>query len=449
MTEHQTGQDKEQFLLVDTEATTIKEHDRLGELKVPTETFDYETLRAGTISVTFSRSTDIPLGLIFEEDGVAEGGKGRRIVLASIEEKAAGEIDFPRNAPIQVGDSLERINSEDLVNDSQTHDSVMQLIDQPGILTLTFATPKGIPSLFQAFIVKPSTESSLGILINQQAPCSNDNAIGDGVPQFFVQDIVRKIRGQEDDTKPALQPSLLQHSVLQPNDILLSVNTESLQANPVYGEPMQVAQLLRDTPSEVTIVALRPLTWSEKLVNGIRRTAVGAAGGTMVGVGLIFIPTLPPPVGELLIVGGVSLLGTEFAGPKMVIKQARDSLEVAVAGPDHTENEEEGNDLDFVVVETNEANQDGSDGPTASPDTGSTLESHRGKKKPTKTMTNKVKSFGRRYVLPFLDQVVGDKPQTPPKEIPRGTKDIDSITIDKNRAACLSDLAFDVEPGSP
>ncbi len=38
----------------------------------------------------------------------------------------------------------------------------------------------------------------------------------------------------------------------------------------------------------------------------------------------------PPPFGEILVVGGVSVLGTEFEAPKRVMRNARDALQNAV-----------------------------------------------------------------------------------------------------------------------
>lgn len=47
------------------------------------------------------------------------------------------------------------------------------------------------------------------------------------------------------------------------------------------------------------------------------------------GVGLVLIP-FPPPFGEILVAGGVSVLGMEFEGPKRVIRNARNALENVV-----------------------------------------------------------------------------------------------------------------------
>ena len=47
-----------------------------------------------------------------------------------------------------------------------------------------------------------------------------------------------------------------------------------------------------------------------------------------VGLGLVLIPLpFPPPFGEILVVGGVSVLGTEFEAPKRAMRNARNALE--------------------------------------------------------------------------------------------------------------------------
>lgn len=126
----------------------------------------------------------------------------------------------------------------------------------------------------------------------------------------------------------------------------------------------------------------------------------------MVGVGLIFIPTLPPPFGEVLIVGGVSVLGTEFEGPKRVMKSARDSLERAVGRDNEPEKITEGD------TEPNSPEPE-TDTETESIVEGEALESDKSQQPTTTnkktTMGDRFKSFGRRHVLPFLDQVVGDR----------------------------------------
>jgi hypothetical protein len=127
----------------------------------------------------------------------------------------------------------------------------------------------------------------------------------------------------------------------------------------------------------------------------------------MVGVGLVFIPTLPPPFGEVLILGGVSVLGTEFEGPKKVMRSARDSVARAVGTGEVEEKVAATATADDASViagteATTSTSQDGQDGEQPAAPASAAVAN------PKKTMRTRFKNFGRNVVLPFLDQVVGD-----------------------------------------
>ena len=180
-------------------------------------------------------------------------------------------------------------------------------------------------------------------------------------------------------------------------------------------------------------------TRAQRFLRGAKRAGVAVGGGTMVGVGLVFIPTLPPPFGEALIVGGVSLLGTEFEGPKRVVKNARDSFERAV-GRDDDDNADTTASVASSVVESTSpddatlkasnvhrynpahvcpavesiAEEDCSrdSGDTESAVAGDALSSTSKdwqSTPPHYAVRDRFKKFGRKVVLPFLDQVVGDQ----------------------------------------
>jgi hypothetical protein len=117
----------------------------------------------------------------------------------------------------------------------------------------------------------------------------------------------------------------------------------------------------------------------------------------MVGIGLtvIFIPALPPPFGEALLVSGVSVLGTEFETPKRIMKSARDSFERVVSSDDEE-----------LSLSMEENDHDNAKNPTefaSRQDDASNT---------TRSMKGRVKTFGRRHVLPLLNQAVGDRTQT-------------------------------------
>ena len=199
------------------------------------------------------------------------------------------------------------------------------------------------------------------------------------------------------------------------------------------------------------------------------------------GVGLVFIPTLPLPFGEALFLGGVSVLGTEFEAPKRVMKSARDKLESVVGRNEKKEEEEEEKvgesdgksdredgsnnsnnttasvivaatatatnisngeeslSKDYVFIpsachQNNSAPKDcfiaGDDNRTYSntEDTGPTARTNSKSNNNNESndntntgsnrriMKDRVRGFGRQYVLPFLDQVVGDRKEVEIKQ---------------------------------
>ena len=174
-----------------------------------------------------------------------------------------------------------------------------------------------------------------------------------------------------------------------------------------------------------------------------------------VGLGLVLIPLpFPPPFGEVLVVGGVSVLGAEFEGPKKVMRSARNALETAVGreGDEvhlkQMESVDSGNDVtdsdenesqekvilrdSFLTMMSQQIGEKCGDGEASTvgdfndsnasfdindcwtdkniePNidnmySGEVVEGHT--PSPTKTF---LKNVGRNYVLPFLDHVVGDR----------------------------------------
>lgn len=123
--------------------------------------------------------------------------------------------------------------------------------------------------------------------------------------------------------------------------------------------------------------------------------------------------------------GGVSVLGTEFEAPKRVMRSARDSLERAVGregeplkiqdAPSPAAEGEEGADgaseTASTTTPTTTTDTDGE--ATLSEETAAGAAAVAPQKK---TMGTRFKSFGRNFVLPFLDQVVGDRKEETKKE---------------------------------
>jgi Putative transmembrane protein (PGPGW) len=169
-----------------------------------------------------------------------------------------------------------------------------------------------------------------------------------------------------------------------------------------------------------------------KFARQAKKIGVGIGGGAMVGVGMILLAS-PCPVGEILMVGGVGLLATEFEGPKRVVKNARDSLVKMCGDPaeDEQEKDKEKDEMQNLDA-SNSNNKDDDDqdakvgkitdehprraavGNAATTSTSNisslctrTVE-EQPESKNKRTVQHRMKGFVRSVVVPFLDQVVGD-----------------------------------------
>jgi hypothetical protein len=111
--------------------------------------------------------------------------------------------------------------------------------------------------------------------------------------------------------------------------------------------------------------------------NAIKKGAVAIGGGTLIGVGVVMIPTLPPPFASLTILGGYAVLGTEFEGPRKVVKDAREQLTTSL--------NEENIDVDKLTDDWEDLGQK--------------------KEKKDNRFKKTAKSFGKSIVLPALDKM--------------------------------------------
>lgn len=281
----------------------------------------------------------------------------------------------------------------------------------------------GGPRLVQALVMKPTHDTTLGIRLGNTHPDTNgDDDDGDDHEDDDDDDDETHPRPVLLTVREIVRGGLLGRSVLSPGDAVVA-----LQGKPCHDmECDDAANYLKTTAGWVSIVALSSSSNSRSIMpwwRHARRAAVGVGGGTMVGVGMVSIPTLPPPVGEVLIAGGVSMLAKEFEGPKRVVRSCRDRLKTAVGGRDDDDNnnskprhtatattETEGNfennadDANAIraraaaIINATTENHDSTVTSGASP-TGQ-----------RRNMKDRLQNFGRRHVLPFLDGVVGDQP---------------------------------------
>jgi hypothetical protein len=359
---------------------------------------DYTSIRASQISILVKRESvegKWGIGLEQQADGVVTIG-------------AVGEQGILReNESLRVGDILKSVNNQRCVDETATKQLLQELVGDD--IILQFEIPAGHPNIVQAQICKPLVESLVGIgFLNSQSG---------GQQLLYINHIAPR--------------GLLAHSCLNQGDLVLVI-----QGIPCANmDGLEAANLIKNLPDTVTIVAMRPppatrqddgtatgRTW----LGHAKRAGVAVGGGLAVGVGLVFIPTLPPPFGEILIAGGVAFLGTEFEAPKRVMRSARDSLKTAVGPAPNDQGidkvEEQGNtEENKEIIERGETPDaegatvagEAQDDPAPGAIVDASLELNSGEETSVKrkTMKDRFKNFARNHVVPFLDQVVGDKPE--------------------------------------
>ena len=372
--------------------------------KVKLSDLEYQSLRASIISATVTRQPRQKWGFALKQ-------KGHRVIISAMTNNG-----LLQHAPFQVGDTLLTVNNRKCLNEKETTKALQEMV---GSITLVVQTPKGNSNLVQAVVTRPSPNSLIGIGLH------NKNTANTSLLHINHLD----------------SSGLFAYSALSQGDLVLFINMAPCSSMPAG----QAANVMRNSQEPfVNIVAMKPHvldesasnatavaaasaangtgpTRTQRFLRGARRGAVAVGGGTMVGIGLIFIPTLPPPFGEALIIGGVSLLGTEFEAPKRVVKSARDSLAKAIGTNDDAQDglhqqqhPVASQDVSISVTEHSTRHHDAEqrqiDGTDEDHQEDITLENVPDVKS-HKTMATRLKNIGRRYVLPFLDQVVGDKPQ--------------------------------------
>ncbi|KAL3916516.1 MAG: hypothetical protein SGILL_005143 [Bacillariaceae sp.] len=355
---------------------------------------DLEAMRAAKISVTVVKTEGDSYGFALIEEQEDDDKKPATVKIDLLVEEG-----LLYKSPLKVGDKLVTVNNKKVANCDQVKDDLVA-IDGP--VTLVVETPQGNPSVVHAFCQKPEKDSVVGI---------GFHVLEHGEHRLLQINYL--------DSN-----GLLAYSALSQGDLVLAINDVPCAEK----SPEEAAALILESTSTVTILALNPTlagrqhgvgTRAQRWMRSAKRAGIAIGGGTMVGVGLIFIPTLPPPFGEVLIVGGVSVLGTEFEAPKRLMRSTRDSLERAVGRNEATE--EGGSEVgensvaasaqsvpentSQVADETEVNDEDAMAAAVASTLPSSSNNTNSPQKK---TMKDKMKSFGRNYVLPFLDQVVGD-----------------------------------------
>ncbi|KAL3917439.1 MAG: hypothetical protein SGILL_004712, partial [Bacillariaceae sp.] len=392
---------------------------------------DLQSMRASKISVTVVKNKENSYGFGLLEEA-EEDSKAISVKIDVLVDDGLLSM-----APLKVGDRLITVNNKKVNSCEQVMEDLVA-IDGP--VTLVVETPQGNPSVVHAFCQKPSQDSLVGI---------GFHTLEHGDHSLLQVNYL--------DSN-----GLLAYSSLSQGDLVLAINDTPCAEK----TPEEAAALILESTSTVTILALNPTlagrqhgvgTRAQRWMKSAKRAGVAIGGGTLVGVGLIFIPTLPPPFGEVLIVGGVSVLGTEFEAPKRLVRSTRDALERSVGRNGASTGEAEGaptavsddaptpSECDTSSQTTSDSLPDERASTNVDEDllasaVASTLPSGRSNSiQQKRTARDRMKSFGRNYVLPFLDQVVGDKKheevQPPTSEGTDGQSAEDGIPADDDDAA--------------
>ena len=261
---------------------------------------------------------------------------------------------------------------------------------------------------------------------------------------------------------------LFAHSVLNQGDVVLAINGYSICADENItveeaNELMGVHHAAEQAPSSgvsvyetVDILALNPrklLELKHKNTNSSRwhqmkrqakRVGIALGGGAMVGVGTVLHAV--PPVGTILTCSGVSVLATEFDTPNRIVRRARNSLEKWTMDDEQM--------LEFSKQDTDTSEDSETEGSSVwssvwfgeestpipkeiSNDRRDIISNNPGDETakstppspplpPLPTVTNRMKGLGRRYVLPFLDKMAGDR------RMPSGIEASSSFDIGDN-----------------
>jgi hypothetical protein len=116
----------------------------------------------------------------------------------------------------------------------------------------------------------------------------------------------------------------LEQTLVKPNDILLSIDEtpcyEELNCDDIdliWQTSIATTKCVHKKRSYISIKTYTPpLT----RLQSFRRTAVAVGGSALVGTGAVLMVTPLHPVGHAMAIGGLGVLGTEFDGPKNLVK---------------------------------------------------------------------------------------------------------------------------------
>jgi len=440
------------------ERRRVQEERKKAEEAIPERLIepDFEFLRAGRISATVSKNESNSYGM-----GLTQVPRNKNMVKIDVLVKEGeGHDSLLCQSPLREGDILKMVNNKVV---TEFRPVMLQLMKMDGPVTILVETPapQGNPAVVQAFCRKPSPETTIGIEFQLVDHSTTQNAFcrdPSGTQEVTAAKLLQ--------IKSVNPDGFLAHSALSPGDFVLAINEKPC----TNMSAEDATAMILESELTVNILALNPKlaqehcspTRAQLWMRRARRTSVGVAGGTMLGLGLIM------PFGEVLMVGGVSVLGMEFEAPIRVVRSARNLLQNAVADEknpvateklqqmesvagdngsareyfnenDESSDESENNDEKVKVVLRNSfltrisQQQQRVEEPIAAGDVNDTSDEtfsindcwsqanvdanidnmYDGKEHDTRHSPSGTRQFlknvGRHVVLPFLDHVVGDQ----------------------------------------
>jgi hypothetical protein len=224
----------------------------------------YERMRAAKISVTVVKpSKDSKWGF-----GIVQDENNDQVVQI----KAMTDKGLLRNCPFQEGDILRTVNNKKCLKGEVTIDKLVNY--DGGIpVTLIAESPNGNSKLVQAMTRKPHSESMIGIGFY--------NIEHEGSSLLIINHLA--------------PTGLLAYSSLSQGDLVISIN--GVPCSRMISE--EAAEMIQDSGSTVTIVAMRSAALHEELnpsfTQRLAKRAMWAAGQT---IGALFAGGASPAAGN-------------------------------------------------------------------------------------------------------------------------------------------------------
>ena len=232
------------------------------------------------------------------------------------------------SVPLQVGDILESINEfscQGLASLEELETNLGKQRSANSMITYNFLTKpvKEVSPvlLCQAITMIPRNDN------NNEKPSTSTHGITFGT----TKDGLLQIHKQAASGTLKANPWFTKFSAIQPGHIVVAIGKHG--ESTLHLDPSD-AQLLLDAlivasssspsspPSQLITISISTIApaascWQQRL----RRTTVAVGGGTLVGMGAVVMASPFHPIGHAMTLGGLGLLGTEFEGPKRVLKK--------------------------------------------------------------------------------------------------------------------------------